>query len=603
MRLHLRLLFIAVLSFLIALNENVLRRGIALALCGLLGVNTATCYPLYAKTTGGVKAATTPEAATVFFPEADTDAIDDIAQFRLPDLSLPDIPLPGGGSSDDLIWGFVADQLLDFLGDQAPIIANTRDIFPTVTVLPGEPFDASKEPFEPSQEDRIALAGLKREGAALASPNQVAQLPRVRNQNRSGTEGTEAGETNPVQNSIVPFNPTGNADYITAQLHDSPDGTVMLAPGDYEIPVTLLCMNQRASSPPGHRYVLAPLQGSRASVIAALNARAGGLGLDYRPLQALSWNIQAGITYAEMPEASQTLVDRLIPDYREQLRGNFLQEIETTYNAISGVSGLPSFNAALDQLGDVGRIVREYQQFRDTLVRYQSNYNRLFDELIPTGVTTNTRGGAERTPWSRLDDRVYARMITDGSAGGRGLMQIRVLIKRTPAGLIYDAVRVAITSIIADSQTENVQSTTGIPQAEPASPPVDVASTPPNGPEDPDEDSSENSCSQENNSGDQYPSVEDPRTGRPIEFPEGQFERVPRNQRVRWTGTERRAFIREWEARGYPEPPGTWQEYEIHHILPKELGGSNAFENLVPLRRDVHRMFTRFWNKYIRCNL
>ena len=81
----------------------------------------------------------------------------------------------------------------------------------------------------------------------------------------------------------------------------------MLESGDYEISMTLLCMKQRASSPPGHRYILAPLQGSRASVVAALNSNAAGREIDYRPLQELSWNIQAGLAYSDMSVTSQSL--------------------------------------------------------------------------------------------------------------------------------------------------------------------------------------------------------------------------------------------------------------------------------------------------------
>ncbi|MBE7380473.1 MAG: hypothetical protein F6J95_003550 [Leptolyngbya sp. SIO1E4] len=378
------------------------------------------------------------------------------------------------------MWGLVADQLLNFLGNEAPIIANTQEIFPTVNVLPGEPFDTSEVFLDEEQETATALVK-RSDGEASELSDYVSQIPRVRNQNRPQEELPDySGTSEQVSEGSVPFEPLGDAGYITAQLHDSSDGTVMLMPGDYEIPVTLFCMNQKASSPPGHRYVLAPLRGSRASIIAALNARAGGLDLDYQPLQVLSWNIQAGMAYSEMPAESQSLVDRLIPDYQDQLRGDFLQEIESTYNSLSGVAGLPSFNVALNQLGEVGRIVREYQQFRDTLVRYQSNYNRLFSELIPSGITTTAIGGATRTPWSKLDDRVYARMITENSAGGQGKFQIRVLAKRTPAGILLNAVQVAITSIIGDSQTEDVQSKTGIPEAQPTSPPTDVANEPSN---------------------------------------------------------------------------------------------------------------------------
>ena len=44
---------------------------------------------------------------------------------------------------------------------------------------------------------------------------------------------------------------------------------------------------------------------------------------------------------------------------------------------------------------------------------------------------------------------------------GQGRLQIRVLPVRTPTGLIFSAIQVPISNIIADSQTSDVQSTTG----------------------------------------------------------------------------------------------------------------------------------------------
>ncbi|MFZ6018219.1 MAG: HNH endonuclease [Chloroflexota bacterium] len=32
-----------------------------------------------------------------------------------------------------------------------------------------------------------------------------------------------------------------------------------------------------------------------------------------------------------------------------------------------------------------------------------------------------------------------------------------------------------------------------------------------------------------------------------------------------------------------------WNLYDIHHIIPRQYGGTNAFENLVPVLRDVHQ--------------
>lgn len=98
-----------------------------------------------------------------------------------------------------------------------------------------------------------------------------------------------------------------------------------------------------------------------------------------------------------------------------------------------------------------------------------------------------------------------------------------------------------------------------------------------------------------------YPRVIDPRTGRPIPFPAGQLKRVPVQQRVAWGNAERGAFIREWHERGYATPRGGWDNYDIHHIHPRELGGGNSFWNLVPVERATHQtQLNTFWMEFMR---
>jgi hypothetical protein len=97
-----------------------------------------------------------------------------------------------------------------------------------------------------------------------------------------------------------------------------------------------------------------------------------------------------------------------------------------------------------------------------------------------------------------------------------------------------------------------------------------------------------------------YPRVTDLRTGRPIRFPTNSLQIVPREQRVLWGANERAAFIKEWHERGYPRPPGGWDKYDIHHIQPRELGGTNDFWNLTPVERETHQsLFNAFWREFV----
>jgi hypothetical protein len=97
----------------------------------------------------------------------------------------------------------------------------------------------------------------------------------------------------------------------------------------------------------------------------------------------------------------------------------------------------------------------------------------------------------------------------------------------------------------------------------------------------------------------QYPQVLDTRTGRTIQFPSGIEKVVPQAQRVSWGAKERGEFIGEWYRRGYETPRGGWDKYDIHHIKPREFGGTNEFWNLTPVLRGTHQeAFNSFWREF-----
>ena len=96
-----------------------------------------------------------------------------------------------------------------------------------------------------------------------------------------------------------------------------------------------------------------------------------------------------------------------------------------------------------------------------------------------------------------------------------------------------------------------------------------------------------------------YPKVIDPRTGREMPFPSGIAGRVPKDARVDWTSKDRGAFIKEWYDRGYKTPRGGWENYDIHHVQPREFGGNNDFWNLVPVDRATHQnAVNSFWRDF-----
>ncbi|WP_169501861.1 HNH endonuclease signature motif containing protein, partial [Kribbella catacumbae] len=99
-----------------------------------------------------------------------------------------------------------------------------------------------------------------------------------------------------------------------------------------------------------------------------------------------------------------------------------------------------------------------------------------------------------------------------------------------------------------------------------------------------------------NSKGEKYPQVTDPRTGKPIHHPGSDLQRVPKDKRVGWDSSkDRYAYIKEWHDRGLPAPEGGWAKYDIHHIKPREFGGDNSFNNLVPVERKVHQQQLNPW--------
>ena len=98
-----------------------------------------------------------------------------------------------------------------------------------------------------------------------------------------------------------------------------------------------------------------------------------------------------------------------------------------------------------------------------------------------------------------------------------------------------------------------------------------------------------------NSHGDPYPTIIDPRTGKPVQTPPDNLQIVPESQRVEWGAKQRGDFIKEWIDRGYQVPDGGWGNYDIHHIIPRERGGTNAFDNLVPVRREYHQTTINPW--------
>lgn len=69
---------------------------------------------------------------------------------------------------------------------------------------------------------------------------------------------------------------------------------------------------------------------------------------------------------------------------------------------------------------------------------------------------------------------------------------------------------------------------------------------------------------------------------------------VDESKRVKWGSTERSNYIKEYEKK-HGKPSFNWSDMEIHHIKPRKYGGTNDFDNLIPLTKNFHRQTVNVW--------
>lgn len=93
---------------------------------------------------------------------------------------------------------------------------------------------------------------------------------------------------------------------------------MLLAPGDYVMPVMTYCMKQSGESQNRHIYSLSKLREKRAHIIRELNLKAAPT-FSFEDIQIVSWSLQAGLAYNEMTQKSQDIIDEIIPEFKSQL--------------------------------------------------------------------------------------------------------------------------------------------------------------------------------------------------------------------------------------------------------------------------------------------
>lgn len=275
------------------------------------------------------------------------------------------LPIPGLGG--DIAVKAAAKQLAPYFQSKLPVIRDWSAIYPTAAALPGAPF----------------------------APTINAQ--------RQGT----------VEKSVI------------TQLRNSTTGVVSLAPGDYAIPVRVFCtdVHRHAKSP--ETYLLGPLRGTRSQLLTSMYANAANSTVPFQALQPLSWSLQEGMKYEQLPGAQQATFNQLLPGKRSWIAESFVQLMQDKWGMISGtIPGVPSFESALGQMGDMGRVIQDAQNAESEILANAADFDSLVRTLVPGGTAEGGSGG--ETPWGTVSPNVYERLVTQGAFGSVGLLEIRV---------------------------------------------------------------------------------------------------------------------------------------------------------------------------------
>jgi len=203
-----------------------------------------------------------------------------------------------------------------------------------------------------------------------------------------------------------------------------------LAPGDYVIDVMAFCTQYSVHRPgQGVAYELAPLEGRLATPIATLLWRGVQRGVPAQHLMSVAWTVQSGLTYQQMPKATQVTIDSLIPEYRMQLSGDFLTNLELSYGVVAKAAKLPPLDQLLVKMGDAGKAVLEAEVMRRALLA-----NAASDEVREQTLFAGQESGlyapvkAEDGPWEvRIPGVAYMRyVIHGGNLNSNNVIEIRI---------------------------------------------------------------------------------------------------------------------------------------------------------------------------------
>ncbi|MFS8602541.1 HNH endonuclease [Priestia megaterium] len=92
-----------------------------------------------------------------------------------------------------------------------------------------------------------------------------------------------------------------------------------------------------------------------------------------------------------------------------------------------------------------------------------------------------------------------------------------------------------------------------------------------------------------------YPNIYTEFMKKSMPIPErADMKAVPIEKRVPWNNTLRGQYIKKF-IDTYGDPKWDWSTADIHHVVPREYGGTNNFSNLYPLTRELHQQVVSPW--------
>jgi hypothetical protein len=231
--------------------------------------------------------------------------------------------------------------------------------------------------------------------------------------------------------------------------------TQPLAPGDYSMNVYAFCTEYSVHQPgAGVAYELAPLEGKLSGAVATLLWRGIRAGIGPRDLMGAAWAIQSGLTYAQMPKPDQALIDRLIPDYKAQLDGDFLLQLESAYELAAKTAKLPTLPQLLVKMGKPGQLALDALTMQQALLRANTT-----DEIREQTLFAGQESGiyapvkAEEGPWTvRIPGVAYVRYrIQGGNLAENNIIEIRILPGAQPQASVSTGARLLNASYSPDA--------------------------------------------------------------------------------------------------------------------------------------------------------